>query len=220
MNHPVINVSGADRGRCCVSIHNSLDICGRPDCLWKCPLFEPQFPLPRRDQEKAFFHETSGVRALDFRQACSVESLAIMNPHLTVILLMSGKDIDWNSTTMKTLGNYENIKIYNINLGDYFIHSPFRQWYFCSTWNYGSFAVSHLSDALRFLTLYNYGGYYFDLDIITVQPVTHYRNFIVAENEKNLAAGALHVDYLHPVIRMAVEEFRETYRCVHDIFPN
>jgi lactosylceramide 4-alpha-galactosyltransferase len=214
MIHPVMNVSGAERGRCCASIHHSLDICGRSDCFWNCPSFEPQFPIPQRDLEKAFFLETSGARNVNFRQACAIESLALMNPHLTVILLMSGKDIDLESTTMKTLRKYDNIKIYVIKLGDYFIHTPLEQWYFCSTWNYGPYAVSHLSDALRFLTLYKYGGYYIDLDIIMIQPVTHYRNFIGAENENNLAAGAFHVDYLHPVIRMAVEEFRDTYRYV------
>lgn len=212
MNEPAVNIAGEERGRCCVSKDHFLDVCGRPECLWRCPQFEAEFTSPPKDQEKAFFHETSGARALDFRQACAVESAALSNPNLTIYVLMSGEHIDWNSTTMKTLKSYEHVHIHSINLGDYFSHTPLEEWYFCSMWNYGPYAVSHLSDALRFLTLYKYGGYYFDLDVIMLQSVMPYRNFIGAEDEDNLAAGAFHVDYLHPVIRMAVEEFRSTYR--------
>ncbi|XP_057367603.1 lactosylceramide 4-alpha-galactosyltransferase-like [Daphnia carinata] len=212
VNKPVINIQGADRGRCCVSIHHTLDVCGRSECLWQCPQFEDEFISPSKNHENAFFHETSGARALDIRQACAVESAALSNPNLTIYLLMTTGDIDWNSTTMKTLKSYDNVHVHSINLGEYFSHTPFEEWYFCSTWNYGSHAISHLSDALRFLTLYKYGGYYFDLDVIMLQSVMQYHNFIGAENEENLAAGALHVEYLHPVIRAAVEEFRNTYR--------
>ena len=37
------------------------------------------------------------------------------------------------------------------------------------------------------------------------------RNFVAAESGQYLAAGALHVPKHHPVIEMAIEEFRTTY---------
>ena len=213
MRHPVMEIPGAERGRCCVTMtHVPLDVCGRPDCSWPCSSPELKFPPPSPEQEKAFFHETSGVRALDIRQACAIESLALINPNLTIYVLMSGENIDQNVNTMQMLNRYGNIHIHVINLGDYFIKTPLEKWYFCTTWNDGPYAVSHLSDALRFLTLYKFGGYYFDLDIIMLRSVMPYRNFAGAEDKNILAAGALHVDYRHPLIRMAVEEFRTTYR--------
>lgn len=99
-----------------------------------------------------------------------------------------------------------------IKLSDYFLHTPLEQWYFCTDWNFGRYAVSHLSDALRFLTLYKYGGYYFDLDFVMLRPVTDRRNFTAAESHECIAAGALHFDYRHPIIVDAVNEFRTTYR--------
>ena len=195
---PVLSIQGAERSSCCRSLD---DVCGRPT-----------LSIHETDENSAFLHETSGANALNTRQACAVESLALLNPDLTVHLLMTS-EVDSNAPSMKALVEYNNIRIRRIDLGDYFSGTPLEQWYFCTTWNYGPYAVSHLSDALRFLTLYKHGGYYFDLDIVHLKPVTSlYRNFIVADvGLEYLAAGAFHVDRKHPVIRMAVEEFRNTY---------
>jgi lactosylceramide 4-alpha-galactosyltransferase len=189
-------------------------MCGRPNCLSPCPY--P--PLPEHKhlnviQDKAFFHETSGATFLNFRQACVVESLAYHNPNLTVHLLMTGHQLDLNSLTMKTLRqNYPNVQITSINLGDYMVGTPLESWYFCTEWNRGWFAVAHLSDALRFLTLSKYGGYYFDLDVIQLRPVTSYRNFVVAEDDNKLGSSVIHVDHQHPVIMTAVETFATDYK--------
>lgn len=113
---------------------------------------------------------------------------------------------------MQALANYSNIKIKPIKLSQYFMHTPLERWYFCTDWNFGPYAVSHLSDALRFLTLYKFGGYYFDLDVVMLQPVAELRNFTAAESNETVAAGALHVDYRHPFILDVVNEFQTTYR--------
>lgn len=188
-----------------------MDICGESNCYWPCIEHSSQLPFISPEQEKAFLHETSGSNALDFRQACAVESLASNNRNLTVYVLMSSENVDWDAKTMQSLKKFNNVNIYSINLGYYFLQTPLEHWYFCTTWNYGPYAVSHLSDALRFLTLYKFGGYYFDLDILMRQSVSAYHNFIGAEDESSLAAGAFHVDYRHPVIRTAVKEFHTTY---------
>ena len=204
----MVQIQGAEKTRCCIDSEKHRNVCGGTDCLWPCQ-FEPNLPF---GGDRAFFHETSGLKSLDERQACAVESLAFLNPNLTINLLMTG-EIDLKTETMRALGNYENIRISRIFLGDYFSGTPLEHWYFCTTWNYGPYAVSHLSDALRFLSLYKFGGYYFDLDVIMLQPVTKYRNFIVADQGlEYMAAGAFHTDYQHPVILMAVEEFRTTYK--------
>lgn len=121
-------------------------------------------------------------------------------------------EINEASPSLQALKHYANIRISRVSLGTYFFDTPLDGWYFCSAWNRGRYAVSHLSDALRFLTLYKFGGYYLDLDFVMLKPISHFRNFVGAESELWLAAGALHVDYRHPVIEQAVEEFRSTYK--------
>lgn len=190
-------------------------MCGRSDCIWPCqvPAKQTYEHLSNAKQDKAFFHETSGATSLNFRQACVVESLAYHNPNLTVHLLMTGLHVEMNTVTMWHLNkHYNNIKITNINLGDYMTDTPLEKWYFCTEWYRGWFAVAHLSDALRFLTLSKYGGYYFDLDVIQLQPVTSYRNFVVAEDDDKLGSSVIHVDYQHPVIQTAVEKFASDYK--------
>ena len=47
-------------------------------------------------KNNAFFNETSGTNGLSFRQAFAVESLARLNQHLNVYLLLSPpKNIDF-----------------------------------------------------------------------------------------------------------------------------
>lgn len=210
---PVLTIRKPERSRCCLSPERSLDVCGRNECVnCSLPLGESG-PLVDLAGTNAFMHETSGAKALDTRQACAVESLALLNPDLTVHLLMTSPAVDVTAPSMKALEEYNNIRISSIDLDRYFSSSPLEHWYFCTTWNYGPYAVSHLSDALRFLTLYKYGGFYFDLDIIHLKSVTSsFRNFVVADVGKEyLAAGAFHADLKHPVVRLALEEFRNTY---------
>ena len=135
---------------------------------------------------------------------------------LTVHLLMATggpEQVDLNQATMRVLlDNYRNIHITGVNLGDYMAGSPLERWYFCNSWNRGWFALSHLSDALRFLSLFKFGGYYFDLDVIQLRPITSYRNFVVAEDVNKLGSSVIHVDYQHPVISMAVNDFPTNYK--------
>jgi len=62
----------------------------------------------------AFFHETSGARELDTRQACAVESLALLNHNINIYLLTTSYDINLSAETMKSLNSYPNIRIISI----------------------------------------------------------------------------------------------------------
>ena len=179
--------------------------------------------------DNAFYIETSGARSLSVRQACAVESFARLNPSLTVYVFMTpsnGSQIDIKATTMRGLvENYRNIRIRKLHFDGFFAGTPLERWYFCSDWNYGSFAVWHLSDAVRLLTISKYGGYYFDFDIIHCKPIARvFRNFVVNEFEVGNHSeinnrgepwfnnAAIHADFQHPFLSVAIEEYRTTFR--------
>lgn len=178
--------------------------------------------LRNERQDKAFFIESTGYRSsLNFRQSCAVESLALINPNLTVHLLMTGGEVEGSTSTMQVLASYPNIHVTRIRLGDYIANTPLEQWYFCTDWYRGWYAVSHLSDGLRFLTLSKYGGYYFDLDVIQLRPVTEYRNFVVAEDIHKVGSSVIHTDRDHEFIRKAVQGFHTDYKyftILHSIY--
>nr|CAH0103547.1 unnamed protein product [Daphnia galeata] len=69
-----------------------------------------------------------------------------------------------------------------------------------------------LEDGLRILTLNKYGEYFFDLDVISVRPVTDFRNFIAAESDDCLGSGVIHADFKHPIMELAVKDFATNYR--------
>ena len=158
-----------------------------------------------------FFHETSAAAALKTRQACAVESLALHNPDLTVYVLMTN-EVSNSHPTMRALQEYGNINLVQINLDDYFFNTTLERWYFCTNWRNSRYAVSHLSDALRYLTLFKYGGYYFDLDFIMMKPVSSLGNFVGLESKNVLGAGAMHADLGHSVFQQTIQEFRGNYK--------
>ncbi|XP_057365427.1 lactosylceramide 4-alpha-galactosyltransferase-like [Daphnia carinata] len=163
--------------------------------------------------DKAFFWETGGSETLNIRQACAVESLALHNPNITAYMLFSQGRVNSDSITLRTLTeNYRNIRLIGINMDHYLAGSPLEHWYKFTDWRKGPYNISHFSDGLRFATLSKYGGYYFDLDIIHVRPVTYYRNFIATEDGLSASAGAIHADYGHPTMQMAINDFSVNYR--------
>lgn len=127
------------------------DFCGRPS-TWPCSLSNQEDLIDII--EGAFFLETSYKSSLNYRQACSVESLAKLNPNLTVHVLMISEEIDRTSSTFVALTeNYSNVRMTHLNIADLVAGSELEQWYYCSGWNKGWYPIPHLSDALRFFIL-------------------------------------------------------------------
>jgi hypothetical protein len=183
-----------DRRTCCQSPDYSKDICGRSNCTSLCPSSRDLNQL-KSDGQNAFFIETSGSGGLNIRQAFAVESLAFHNPNLTVNVLFMMDDGHQKQmknkieTVKKLQSKYENIQFIIVDLAEFITGTSMEKWFHCTDWRTGPYHVSHLSDGLRFLTLHKYGGYYFDLDVIFVRPVTYYRNFITAASATNFASG-------------------------------
>jgi lactosylceramide 4-alpha-galactosyltransferase len=135
--------------------------------------------LPPSKGKSIFFHETScasslqGGIVLTARQACAVESAAKMNPDLEVYLLFTAP-INLGNSTVKNkvvsqLLSYPNIHVRHLHFEKYFMGSPLEEWYKGGALKASRWPRSHASDALRFLTLWKYGGTYLDLDVIVTR---------------------------------------------------
>ena len=176
---------------------------------------------PTVSSDNAFYFETSGATSLSVRQACGVESLAKLNPNLAIYVFMApsgGKAIDINATTMINLSkSYDNIRVRKIHFDGFFADTPLEHWYQCTDWNDNRFAVWDLSDALRLLTLFKYGGYYFDFDYMHLKPVASLpRNFVAHQNindsDPSFNNAALHVEHQHWFVSKAMQEFENNFR--------
>ncbi|KAL1497875.1 hypothetical protein ABEB36_008761 [Hypothenemus hampei] len=153
--------------------------------------------------ESIFFHETSctsfinGKIFITARQACAVESAARMNPDHEVYLLYAspGKFVFENSESdrfIQELMKYSNVNIFHVDLSEYFKGSPIEDLWANGKLRQSKYAQSHTSDALRFLTLWKYGGIYLDLDVIVIKNLNQLStDFSGVESDKAVAAGIL-----------------------------
>lgn len=210
---------------CCRAPEENRDICGVKMCSKPCPSRPSLFDIREEEnygRRQAFFLETYGAGELNIRQACTVESLARLNPNLTVNVLFVDADVKEETSTLQSLrAEYPNVHLMRMDSQSLIAGTPLDKWYFCTKWREGPFHVAHLSDALRLLILYLYGGYYFDLDIVFVQPLpAELTNFIVAENSYYVANGILHFDRNHPFTLLALHQFTENYRYISRLFTN
>ena len=49
-----------------------------------------------------------------------------------------------------------------------------------ASYNKSQDAIVHLSDALRVLLIWKFGGFYLDLDYVVMNELTQYKNFVVS----------------------------------------
>lgn len=72
------------------------------------------------DQERIYFHETTGSDNLNLRQLCAVESAAKENPTRSVQIFFQGDHVNLNVPLDSVLKQYSNIAVILINASDYF----------------------------------------------------------------------------------------------------
>ncbi|KAK0181003.1 hypothetical protein PV327_003325 [Microctonus hyperodae] len=154
-----------------------------------------------------YFLETSHIKdkneiILNPRQGCAVESAARMNPTMKVyfFLFNTNRVLNYSNETkniIKQLMSYENIVIRHISLETYFENSPMSKWWNSTRGpNSSQWFTSHMSDVLRYLTLWKFSGIYLDLDVVILKSLEHLTNFVCAESSIDIAAGAIGFDSL------------------------
>lgn len=119
-----------------------------------------------------FMHETSCRGGLNSRQACAVESAARAHPNWHVHVLFSGPVSEYvlDRSCLAILLKYTNVKLLRIHLEDYAKNTPVEDLIKSKLYATSNWPVAHISDILRYLTLYKYPGVYMDSDIVMVKP--------------------------------------------------
>ncbi|XP_041674626.1 lactosylceramide 4-alpha-galactosyltransferase [Drosophila eugracilis] len=153
-----------------------------------------------------FFHETTNFRRdekihliqLTARAACAIESAALHNPRLTVFVLFAGGThrISSGDPLIKALNKYKNIRLRHLNVWRYAAGTPIEKWLKSGKLFKSKYLFSHVSDILRYITLYKYGGLYLDLDVVVQQNLEKMPpNFTGAESNNSLACGVMKMSF-------------------------
>lgn len=161
------------------------------------------------DNRRIFFHETSGRQHLNVRQSCAVESAARNNPNRSIQLFLSVNSLTDNSSPfISVLKQYSNVAVSPLNESQYFANTPLEKWYLDGEWRTSSFRIEHMSDYIRMLTLYKGGGFYMDLDYITMKTLDEKKlwNFFSYEGPKStlVTNSAFHLERGHRLIKKII----------------
>ncbi|KAH6923851.1 hypothetical protein HPB50_008258 [Hyalomma asiaticum] len=157
-----------------------------------------------------FFLETAGASCIDERAACSIESAALRHPYYTVWLLTILDMQDCRP--LKNLQQLPNFRMMNIDLNAMVKDSVLVHWYLKDDWNHSPFRVNHLSDALRLLVLWKYGGVYADMDVLVLKSFGDLRNVVSRELFPDVGNSVMVFDRGHPFLMRCLEEFSRTYK--------
>ncbi|XP_049274159.1 lactosylceramide 4-alpha-galactosyltransferase [Rhipicephalus sanguineus] len=157
-----------------------------------------------------FFLETAGASCINERAACSIESAALRHPYYTVWLLTILDMRDCRP--LRNLQQLPNFRLLNINLNSMVKDSVLVHWYLKDDWNHSPFRVNHLSDALRLLVLWKYGGVYADMDVLTLKSFSELRNVVARELFPDVGNSVMVFDKGHPFLSRCLQEFSSTYK--------
>ncbi|CRL00703.1 CLUMA_CG013960, isoform A [Clunio marinus] len=168
-----------------------------------------------------FFHETScsldGIVKMNSRQACAVESAALMNPGHQVYVLFTSQ-VGFRNTTqlpiIDALLSYPNIHFNYLNLTQYAAHTPLAKWMKSQELFKSHYVNSHTSDILRYLSLWKYSGTYLDLDVVVLKSFDSINtNFAGAESNNFVAAGIINLenDSGHKIADMCVKDLLKNF---------
>ncbi|XP_023321906.1 lactosylceramide 4-alpha-galactosyltransferase isoform X2 [Eurytemora carolleeae] len=153
--------------------------------------------------------ETSGRVKLTGRELCALESAALHNPNQIIYFLLTNprlEDLPWNL-------EYPNIHFRYLHLDNFFHETPLGNIWKSGQLRSSNWPVSHLSDLVRYLLLYEYGGTYLDTDVISLRNLPNFTNFAGIEYSKTgtIGAGALRFYKQHPVIQNIVHRLEKEY---------
>lgn len=168
-----------------------------------------------------FFHETScsygseNVLSLSARQACAIESAALLNPNYDIFVLFASQTFLNNETTqpvLESILSYPNVFLRNLDLWTYSANTPIYKWLKNEELFSSKYVLSHISDFLRYLTLWRWGGTYLDLDVIVKKSLEDIPpNFAGAESDTFIAAGVINLEasgFGHDIAELCLRDFQ------------
>lgn len=99
------------------------------------------------------------------------------------------------SPIIKALQQYSNIHFNFINISSYAQDTPLESFIKIGKLDRSKYFNSHLSDVLRYLSLWKFGGTYLDLDVIVLKPLDSIpANYAGSESENFVAAGIINLE--------------------------
>lgn len=135
-----------------------------------------------------------------------------MNPNRDVFVIFASpvgfSSSEPMSPIMSALKQYQNIQFRTVDIYKYAEDTPAQDWIKNDRIFLSGYVIEHVSDYLRLLTLYKFGGIYFDLDTIIQKNLDDMPlNFAGAKDNKvigNAVMGFDSSDSGHQIVEMLI----------------
>ncbi|TRY70398.1 hypothetical protein TCAL_02411 [Tigriopus californicus] len=158
-----------------------------------------------------FLVESSGRSILTRREICTIESVAAHHPEHSVYVLLTTDLLRRTSTAQHLLDIYPNIRFRFLEFETFIVNSPLRHLWDSGQIQQSWYMISHVSDIVRFLILYKFGGIYLDLDQLLVRPLPDVPNFIGKES-RFVGVGVMRFRVKHPILGKFVDKLGTSFQ--------
>lgn len=170
-----------------------------------------------------FFHVTepnpTGELSLTHREACAIETAAFNNPTADVFVLFASPTYVPNNLTspvIKSLLKYKNIFLRNNDIWSYTKNTPAEGWFRSETIFRSDFLTTHLSEFLRLVTLWRFGGIYVNLDVLTLNDLYYFpANAIGALDNSTVSNAVINIaddQEGHKATSIILKHFMENFK--------
>ncbi|KAH8263393.1 hypothetical protein KR044_008248 [Drosophila immigrans] len=184
-------------------------------------LYSADQPTPGKT---IFFLETSCpcldplfyLLTVSSRQACAIESAALHNPNLDIFVLFACPTSrhQYDSNVDAILG-YKNVRLRHVNLWRFAADTPIEDWIMKDELFRSKFLTNNISDLLRLLSLYRFGGIYMDMDVVVLRNFEEgTSNFLSAESDKYIANSVIGLEpsgFGHQLAELFLRSFQENF---------
>lgn len=176
------------------------------------------------NDDRIFFHETSGSNFLHVKQLCAVESAAMHNPSRPVeVYFHTPRRPNLCSPWVKVIDAYPNIDLIMLNETDFFANSPFDTWHLFYRKSKESDNAARMSQFAKALNSHRGGGTYLDLDVLVLKQLDQraLADFFTFERESTgvLSSHAYHLSYGNAVLKEVVH-FLSTHFDFYSDYPD
>lgn len=130
---------------------------------------------------------------IHYRQACGIESAAKWNLNRDIFILHVAKvGFLSNDKIIRALLSYPNIQFRNVDLYNYTAGTLAEKWIKDDQILSTNYFDTHLTDLLRFVTLFRFGGVHLNMDFIIQKHFDDLpMNFAVIDDKKNLITNRI-----------------------------
>ena len=110
------------------------------------------------------------------REFCPIEAAAKLHPDKPVVVHIAADTLEVSSIVYELNQAYKNIAYLKMDIREAVKDTPLEDWYDPSIIESAMYRNSRMSDITRSTTLYKYGGWYLDSDLIVIRRISNFRN--------------------------------------------